>query len=51
MTTPDIPLLDISAWRDGNESQRARIAARMDQALRQSGFLLIENHEIGRAHV
>ena len=30
--TPDIPLLDIAAWRDGGESQRARLAARMDQA-------------------
>ena len=46
MTTPDIPLLDISTWRDGNECQRARIAGRMDQALRQSGFLLIENHGV-----
>jgi isopenicillin N synthase-like dioxygenase len=46
MTTPDIPLLDIAAWRDGGDSQRARLAARMDQALRQSGFLLIENHGV-----
>jgi isopenicillin N synthase-like dioxygenase len=46
MTSPDIPLLDIAAWRDGGESQRTRLAARMDQALRQSGFLLIENHGI-----
>src|SRR6202453_752786 len=46
MTTPDIPLLDISAWRDGTEGQRARLAGRMDQALRQSGFLLIENHGV-----
>jgi isopenicillin N synthase-like dioxygenase len=46
MISPDIPLLDISAWRDGTESQRARIAGRMDQALRQSGFLLIENHGV-----
>jgi isopenicillin N synthase-like dioxygenase len=46
MTTPDIPLLDIAAWRDGSEGQRARLAARMDQALRQSGFLLIENHGV-----
>jgi isopenicillin N synthase-like dioxygenase len=46
MISPDIPLLDISAWRDGDESQRARLAARMDQALRQSGFLLIEKHGI-----
>ncbi len=44
MTTPDIPLLDVSAWRDGTESQRARIAGRIDQALRQSGILLNENH-------
>jgi len=46
MSTPDIPLLDISRWRDGSQAQRAQIAARMDQALRQSGFLLIENHGI-----
>jgi isopenicillin N synthase-like dioxygenase len=46
MSTPDIPLLDISAWRDGTPGQRGRIAARMDQALRQSGFLLIENHGV-----
>src|ERR1700729_3802265 len=44
MTTPDIPLLDIAAWRDGTDGQRARLAARMDQALRQSGLLLIQNH-------
>jgi len=49
MTTPDIPLLDISAWRHGTERQRERIAARMDRALRQSGFLLIENHGVPAA--
>jgi len=46
MTTPDIPLLDISAWRHGTERQRELLAARMDRALRQSGFLLIENHGV-----
>ena len=46
MNTPDIPLLDISVWRDGSPDQRRALAARMDQALRQSGFLLIENHGI-----
>ena len=46
MSTPDIPLLDISVWRHGTADQRARLARRMDQALRQSGFLLIENHGI-----
>jgi isopenicillin N synthase-like dioxygenase len=46
MSAPDIPLLDISVWRHGTADQRARLARRMDQALRQSGFLLIENHGI-----
>ena len=46
MTTPDIPLLDISVWRHGTEQQRGQLAARMDRALRQSGFLLIENHGV-----
>jgi isopenicillin N synthase-like dioxygenase len=46
MTTPDIPLLDISVWRHGTRQQRERLAARMDRALRQSGFLLIENHGV-----
>jgi isopenicillin N synthase-like dioxygenase len=46
MFTPNIPLLDISAFRDGNPARRDRLAARMDEALRQSGFLMIENHGI-----
>ncbi|HTR96183.1 MAG TPA: 2-oxoglutarate and iron-dependent oxygenase domain-containing protein [Trebonia sp.] len=46
MTTPDIPLLDISVWRAGDRRGREELAARMDQALRQSGFLLIENHGV-----
>jgi isopenicillin N synthase-like dioxygenase len=46
MTTPDIPLLDISLWRDGTAEQRGELAARMDRALRQSGFLLIEKHGV-----
>jgi isopenicillin N synthase-like dioxygenase len=46
MTTPDIPLLDIALWRAGTPGQRAEIATRMDEALRQSGFLLISNHGI-----
>ena len=46
MITPDIPLLDISVWREGSRSDRERLAARMDQALRHSGFLMIENHGV-----
>jgi isopenicillin N synthase-like dioxygenase len=46
MGTPDIPLLDISVWRNGTLDQRAALAGRMDQALRDSGFLLIEGHGV-----
>jgi isopenicillin N synthase-like dioxygenase len=33
-------------WRDGSPDQRVRLAARMDQALQASGFLLISNHGV-----
>ncbi|MGH3167299.1 MAG: 2-oxoglutarate and iron-dependent oxygenase domain-containing protein [Trebonia sp.] len=33
-------------WREGTPGQRAELAARMDSALRDSGFLLIEGHGI-----
>jgi isopenicillin N synthase-like dioxygenase len=46
MTTPDIPLLDIATWRAGTADQRERLAERMDEALRRSGFLMIENHGV-----
>jgi len=49
MSMPDIPLLDVSVWRHGTPHQRALLARRMDQALRQSGFLLIENHGVPAA--
>jgi isopenicillin N synthase-like dioxygenase len=48
MITPDIPLLDISLYREGTANQRGRLIARMDEALRRSGFLLIENHGWGQ---
>jgi isopenicillin N synthase-like dioxygenase len=43
---PDIPLLDVSAWRSGSDPQRGALARRLDGALRRSGFLLIEGHGI-----
>ena len=49
MITPDIPLLDISVWREGSRSDRERLAARLDEALRHSGFLMIENHGVPAA--
>jgi isopenicillin N synthase-like dioxygenase len=51
MTAPDIPmidipLIDISRWRTGDDATRAALAARTDAALQGSGFLMIENHGI-----
>jgi isopenicillin N synthase-like dioxygenase len=46
MTMPGIPLLDIASWREGSADQRERLAERMDEALRESGFLMIENHGV-----
>jgi len=46
VSIPDIPLLDISVWRVGSATRRDDLARRLDGALRQSGFLLIEGHGI-----
>ncbi|MFM9441109.1 isopenicillin N synthase family dioxygenase [Streptomyces acidiscabies] len=46
MATPDIPLVDISAWRTGGMAQRERLAERLDQAMRDSGFFLVSGHGI-----
>ena len=46
MITPDIPLLDVSVWREGTADQRERLARRMDEALRHSGFLMVGNHGV-----
>ncbi len=46
VSTPGIPLLDISVWRSGSAARRDALARRLDEALRQSGFLLIEGHGI-----
>ena len=45
-TTPDIPLLDVDQWRTGSATARQRLAHRLDQALQDSGFLLVEGHGI-----
>ncbi|MEU6348456.1 2-oxoglutarate and iron-dependent oxygenase domain-containing protein [Streptomyces sp. NPDC047072] len=46
MATPDIPLIDISAWRTGGTAQRERLAERLDRAMRDSGFFLVSGHGI-----
>jgi len=46
MSTPDIPLFDISAWRAAGIRQRAALAARLDRAMRDSGFFMVSGHGI-----
>ncbi|GAB2840777.1 2-oxoglutarate and iron-dependent oxygenase domain-containing protein [Actinocorallia aurea] len=49
MPTPDIPLIDIALWRTGDAAARATLAARLDQAMRDSGFFLVSGHGIDPA--
>jgi isopenicillin N synthase-like dioxygenase len=42
----NIPVIDIQAWRHGDERQQAALAATLDLALQESGFLLVENHGV-----
>lgn len=41
-----IPLIDLSRWRDGDATARAELAAALDHALQESGFLLLGGHGV-----
>ena len=41
-----VPLIDLEPWFAGNAVDRARVAADVDAALRDSGFLLITGHGV-----
>jgi isopenicillin N synthase-like dioxygenase len=41
-----VPLVDLQPWFDGTEDGRAAVAARVDEALRASGFLLVAGHGV-----
>lgn len=45
-TTPDIPLIDVAVWRNGTADQRAELADRLDQAMKNSGFFMVTGHGI-----
>lgn len=45
MTT--IPIVDLTPWLSGTETERTRTAAAVDEALCTSGFMLITGHRIG----
>jgi isopenicillin N synthase-like dioxygenase len=42
----DLPIIDIGAWRHGTAAERDATARATDVALRDIGFLLIENHGV-----
>ncbi|WP_433286899.1 isopenicillin N synthase family dioxygenase [Pseudonocardia sp. CA-142604] len=47
MTRLPIPLIDLARWRGGDPDERAALAAELDHALQESGFLLLAGHGIG----
>lgn len=46
MNDIDIPLVDLAAWRAADATQRQHLAARLDTALRTSGFFMIGGHGV-----
>lgn len=46
MSTPNIPLISLRAWRDGDPAARRQIVEQVDQALQDSGFLLLGDHNV-----
>ncbi|MCV7424534.1 isopenicillin N synthase family oxygenase [Mycobacterium yunnanensis] len=44
--TAAIPLVDLSLWRNGSAADRAAMAATVDTALIESGFLMITGHGV-----
>lgn len=46
MSDTVVPIVDVSAWADGDGPARARIAAAVDQACRTVGFMQIVGHGI-----
>lgn len=41
-----VPLIDLTPWFHGGPRERAGVAAKVDEALRDSGFLLITGHGV-----
>ena len=45
----DIPVIDIAAYRDGDDAARQRLARTVDDACRNIGFLVIKGHGVPAA--
>jgi isopenicillin N synthase-like dioxygenase len=44
--TSSVPLVDLAPWFEGDEADRVGVAGRVDEALCESGFLLIAGHGV-----
>ncbi|MFC6082494.1 isopenicillin N synthase family dioxygenase [Sphaerisporangium aureirubrum] len=41
-----VPIIDLAPWFQGGPAERAEVAGRVDQALREIGFLLVTGHGV-----
>jgi isopenicillin N synthase-like dioxygenase len=48
-TAPDIPLIDLTPWREGDVRARAELVERLDHAMQTSGFFMVAGHGIDPA--
>ncbi|MFB6522166.1 isopenicillin N synthase family dioxygenase [Streptomyces sp. NPDC056401] len=46
MVSSQVPLIDLGPWRTGGPEARRLVAARVDEALRTAGFLLVAGHGV-----
>lgn len=46
MPALDVPVIDLQPWFDGSREDRLRLAAQVDSACRDIGFLVVTNHQI-----
>lgn len=44
--TVNMPVLDLAVWRTGSPTQRRQLAADLDSALQESGFLMVTGHQV-----
>ncbi|MFB7173658.1 isopenicillin N synthase family dioxygenase [Streptomyces sp. NPDC056254] len=49
MAPSQVPVIDLGPWRSGGPEERAGTAARVDEALRAAGFLLVTGHGVDPA--
>lgn len=46
MPEPTVPLVDLTGWYAGDPADRRRVAAEVDRALAEVGFLLVTGHRL-----